>query len=179
MAFVGSWVTAGLRTPGYSPITEPISRLAGFGAPQRPLMTSGMLCFAGALPLFALALRDHLPGPAWKAAVGNGLATFAIAAFPVGGSDAIGLAHGAAAITAYTNLAALPLLAAPPLQAAGHPQAARASTITGVVVGAFLAASLTGHAVGLLQRTGLTLGHIWIITAAVALLSDGRPKRMT
>ena len=171
MAFVGSWVTAGLRTPGYSPITEPISRLAGFGAPQRPLMTGGMLCFAGALPLFALALRDRLPGPAWKAAVGNGLATLAVAAFPVGGSDAIGLAHGAAAITAYTNLAALPLLAAPPLRAAGHPQAARVSTITGVVVGAFLAASLTGHAVGLLQRTGLTLGHTWIAAAAIALLS--------
>ena len=177
MAFIGSWVTAGLRTPGYSPITEPISRLAGFGAPQRPLMTSGMLCFAGALPLFALALRDHLPGPAWKAAVGNGIATLAIAAFPVGGSDAVGLAHGAAAITAYANLTALPLLAAPSLRAAGHPQAARISTTTGVTVGIFLTASLTGQAVGLFQRTGLTLGHAWIIATAATLLSGRQLNR--
>ena len=167
--FIASWVTAGVRTPDYSPIDEPISRLAASGAPHRALMTGGLTCFGLALPVFAAALRRTVAGPAWKVAVGNGLATLAVAALPLGDPDAFDVAHGAAALAAYANLTALPLLAAEPLRAAGHERAARLSKAAGLTVGACLLVSIAGSPVGLFQRAGLTIGHAWIVGTALAI----------
>lgn len=174
---MSSWVSAGLRTPGYSFTSEPISRLAAFGAPHRPLVTGGLICFGLALPAYAAALRRAVPGPAWKVAVGNGVASLAVAAFPLGGPAAVEVAHGAAALAAYVNLTALPALAARGLRAVGCERAARVSQAAAVVVGACLAASLLGAPVGLFQRAGLTLGDAWIVASAVGILADRMAPR--
>jgi hypothetical membrane protein len=170
VAFVAGWMTAGGLTPGYSPIEEPVSRLAAAGAPHRGLMNAGFLVFAAALPVYAVPLRAALRGPAWLAAVACGLGSAGIAATPLGFSDGLDAAHAAAAGSTYLALAALPLLAARPLAASGRPRAARASAAAGVVAGTCLGASIVAEPVGLLQRAGLTLVDVWIVASALALV---------
>src|SRR5919106_463101 len=83
VAFVAGWATAGALTPGYSPIQEPVSRLAAAGAPHRGLMNAGFLVFAAALPVYAVPLRAALGGWAGAAAVACGLGSAGIAATPL------------------------------------------------------------------------------------------------
>ncbi|MDQ3944106.1 MAG: DUF998 domain-containing protein, partial [Actinomycetota bacterium] len=104
VAFVVSWAAAGQLTSGYSPLTEPISRLAGAGARYRPLMNAGFLIFAAAMPVYAAPLRSALPGRAWLAAVASGIGTAGIAATPLGSSDRLDVAHAVAAGSTYLAL---------------------------------------------------------------------------
>ena len=168
-AFVAGWATAGALTPGYSPIQEPISRLAAAGAPHRGLMNGGFLVFAAALPVFAVPLRAALGARAAAAAVACGLGSAGIAATPLGFSEGLDAAHAVAATATYVALAALPILARRPLARSGRRRAAQASAAAGMVAGACLAASIAGEPVGLFQRAGLTLVDVWIVASAVAL----------
>jgi hypothetical membrane protein len=167
--FVVSWATAGALTPGYSPLSDPISRLAAGGAQHRPLMNAGFLIFAAALPVYAVPLRSALPGRAWLAAVATGIGSAGIAATPLGFSDRLDAAHAVAAGSTYVALAALPLLARGPLARSGRRRAARASAAIGSAAGACLVASIVAEPVGLFQRAGLTLVDIWIVASALAL----------
>ncbi|HEY3239218.1 MAG TPA: DUF998 domain-containing protein, partial [Acidimicrobiia bacterium] len=107
VTFVTSWAVAGALTPGYSPLTEPISRLAAAGASHRPLMNAGFLVFAAAMPVYAVPLRSALPGRAWLAAVASGVGSAAITATPLDFSDRLDAAHAVAAGSTYLALAAL------------------------------------------------------------------------
>ncbi|MGH9004509.1 MAG: DUF998 domain-containing protein, partial [Acidimicrobiia bacterium] len=101
VTFVASWATAGALTPGYSPLQEPISRLAAAAATHRPLMNAGFLVFAATIPLYAVPLRAALPGRAWLAAVACGAGSAGIAATPLGFSDGLDAAHAVAAGSTY------------------------------------------------------------------------------
>jgi hypothetical membrane protein len=169
VAFVTSWATAGALTPGYSPLTEPISRLASEGAPYRPLMNTGFLIFAVAMPVYAVPLRAALPGRAWLAAVAAGVGSAGIAATPLGFSDRLDAAHAVAASSTYLALAALPLLASGPLSRSGRRRPGRASAALGLAAGACLWASIAAEPVGLFQRAGLTLVDVWIVASAIAV----------
>ena len=138
-------------------------------------MTAGFAVFGAAVPVFGLALRRQLPGPAWKAAVATGLATLAVGALPLDVSSAVDLAHGAAATIGYVTLAATPLLASRPLLRAGYPRAAIASTAVATLSGVCLAATLLGSRHGFFQRAGLTAGDIWIAGTAIWMLRRDRP----
>jgi hypothetical membrane protein len=173
VAFVASWAAAGALSPGYSPLQEPISRLAAAEAPHRPLMNTGFLVFAAAMPVYALPLRSALAGRAWLAALAAGLGSAAIATTPLGFSDGLDAAHAAAAGSTYVAMAALPLVAGRAQAGAGHRRAGRVSAVTGVMAGACLAASIVTEPVGLWQRTGLTLVDAWIVASALAILNDG------
>lgn len=177
MAFVGTWATLGTRFPGYDPTQDAISRLAADGAPDQAWMTAGFVAFGIGVPLFAVALRDALPGPAWATAMATGLATLGVAALPLDGW-AGDTAHGVAAGIAYVTLAATPLLAAGPLARLGRRRAAVGSRILGVASLACLGATTLDDRAGLLQRLGLTLGDIWLVAAAVGILRGGygRPE---
>jgi hypothetical membrane protein len=170
VTFVVSWATAGALTPGYSPLTEPVSRLAAAGAPQRPLMNAGFLVFAAAMPISAIPFRSALPGRAWLASVASGIATAAIAATPLGFSGRLDAAHALAAGSAYLTLVALPLAASGSLARSGRRRAARASAALGLVAGACLAASMAAEPVGFFQRAGLTLIDVWIVATALAVV---------
>ena len=135
-------------------------------------MTAGFVAFGVGVPLFAVALRDALPGRAWMTAAATGLATLGVAALPLDGW-AGDPAHGLAAGIGYITLAATPLLAAGPLADLGHRQAAVASRVVGVAAVACLAATTVAERSGLLQRTGLTLGDLWLVAAAVGILRGG------
>ncbi len=177
-AFIAAWVVAGALTTGYSWIDDAISRLAAVGAPARVLMTAGFVCFGVGLPVYAIALRRHLAGRAWIAAVTSGAATLGVALFPLGTSSTIDGAHNAMAASGYLALVAIPLLAARPLLVARRRAVAVGSLVVAGLAGACLAASLVGPAHGLYQRAGLTLVDLWLMTGALAILrssptSDG------
>ena len=171
VAFIGAWATAGARTPGYVPTRDAISRTAAIGAPERPLMTAGFLAFAACAAVGSVALRRHVPGPAWIATAVNAAATVGVAASPLERSDLVDAAHTATATTGYASLALTPLLAARPLAEAGHRGLARASVATGVAVGACLAATAGLESSGLPQRVGLTIGDAWLVAAGLAVVS--------
>jgi hypothetical protein len=172
-AFITAWSTLGASRAGYSPVTDPISRLAAVGEPTRPLMTGGFLAFAAGVSAYSSALRDHGFDAAGRAARVTALATLGIAARPLGrpGGDR---AHAVPVAIAYAALAATPVLASRPLARRGARWAAVASMATGVGVAGSLGASvLSPRATGLAQRVGLTLGHLWIMASAVQMLRRG------
>jgi hypothetical membrane protein len=170
-AFVGAWAIAGATWAQYSAINNAISDLAAVGAPTRVAMTVGFVVFGLGVIAFGLALRSVVPGPAWMAAVATGACTLGVALTPLGGwsGDA---PHATFAGLGYATLVALPLLAAGPLARAGEALRARLSIMLGVTSAAFLAASTLGPAHGLWQRLGLTVGDVWIVATASAIVAS-------
>ena len=196
--FIADWAILGLTRPGYSPVGDAISRLAETGASTRPAMTSGFVAYGIGLIGYGLALRRAVPGPAWLFGVGTGVATFGVAAFPLG-TPTSGAIHAAFAVTGYAGLVAVPAAVAVTLTAEGrrrsegdndsdsdsdsdsdpdpdgdrhpHRRKARLSALTSITAGAFLLGSIIGGpAHGLTQRAGLTIGDGWIILSALELL---------
>ncbi len=98
-------------------------------------------------------------------AAATGLATLGVAALPLDGW-AGDPAHAVAAGIGYVTLAATPLLAAGPLADLGYRREALASRVIGVAALACLAGTTVADRSGLLQRMGLTLGDLWLVTAA-------------
>jgi hypothetical protein len=137
-------------------------------------MTAGFICFGVAVPVFALALRRELPGPAWVAALTSGIATLGVAAFPLHVSRAVGRLHGAFAEIGYLALALVPLLASRTLMRLGHRRSAYASMTIAATSGVCLAAIAQGTAKGLFQRVGLTVVDAWLVVAAIAMFSRTR-----
>ena len=170
VAFVTAWATAGAMTSGYSSVEDAISRLAAVHAPMRWVMTAGFVCFGVAVPIYGLALRDALEGRAWLAATVTGLATLGVAAVPLDVSKTTDLVHGGFASVGYASLALTPLLGAGPLAARGYRRAAAVSRAAGVLSGACLAATVLGSAHGLFQRVGLTIGDLWLVATAAAII---------
>ena len=117
--FISDWAVLGARAAGYSPVHDAISELARMHAATRPAMTAGFVVLGAAVPAYALALRDALPGPAWRFAVVHGVATLGVAAFALG-TPTSGKIHGAFAGLAYASLAAVPIAAGVPLSRRGR-----------------------------------------------------------
>jgi hypothetical protein len=164
--FMAAWAVSGRRAVGYSPIGEPISRLAARGAPSRQAMTVGFLAYSIGVGGFATRV-DVLGRPAAVAMAANAAAMAAIAALPLGGpgGDA---AHVGSVAAAYVSLVSVPLLAA--LRHKGRRWTAW-STVAGVASGAGLALSLIDRrGRGGWQRAGLTVGQAWVAALAGAVL---------
>lgn len=173
--FIAAWSLLGRQAMDYDPVTDAISQLAATGAATRTAMTAGLVALGAGVGLHAVVLRAHLPGYAWVAAAATGVSALGVAAFPLGAPvrDAI---HGAFAAAGYASLAALPMLAARPLAARGELRLARLCTATGVLVATCLAATVLDRGDGLLQRAGLTAGHLWIMASAANVLVHDRPR---
>jgi hypothetical membrane protein len=169
VAFVTAWSIGGLAASHYSAVDDAISHLAEIGAPTRPLMTAGFVVFGIGLPVYAVALREALPGWSWLTAAATGLATLGVAAAPLGRSSTCDAVHGVFAGTGYVTLALTPLLAAGPLRRAGRSAWARLSIAIGVVAGISLLATTATDLDGLFQRLGLTVVDLWIIATAVEI----------
>lgn len=80
--FVAAWVVSGRRTVGYSPLAEPISRLAARRSACRPAMTVGFLAYSIGAGGFATRV-DVLGRPAATATAANAVAMAALAALPL------------------------------------------------------------------------------------------------
>jgi len=175
--FIGAWATSGARTAGYSSLHDAISELARVGAPSRAVMTGGFVCFGVAVPIYAVALRRNLRGPAWIGAAVSGVATLGIALFPLGVSTRIEGVHNGLAALGYLSLVATPMLAVRPLIEAGHCRAAALSAAVSGVAAVCLAATLLGPAHGLFQRSGLTLVDLWLMAGALTALRRDQAHR--
>ncbi|HUP70901.1 MAG TPA: DUF998 domain-containing protein [Acidimicrobiales bacterium] len=177
VAFAGAWLAGGILRSGYDPVEQAISRLAETGSSTQALMTAGFAGFSVGVLCAAPALARHVSRPVGLAAAVTAVATAGVALTPLHG-DAVNTAHRVLAVTGYISLSAVPLLAAPSLAQRGLSRAALASAITAAVGAAVLAATATGWAPGLLQRTGLTIGHTWL-AAASAAVATGRLAHST
>lgn len=166
-AVITAWAALGARTPGYQPVIDPISRLAASGADTQTAMTGGFLAYAAGVGGLASLLGERYGGKVALAAAVNVAGTLGIAATPLD-SPLGGAPHALAAGVTYASLAALPVLAAQGSDDPdGRPRALLFTTV-GIVSGLSLALSASGltDRVGLFQRLGLTLGHIWVMAVA-------------
>jgi hypothetical membrane protein len=170
VVFITTWLTTGIVASHYSPVDDPISRLAAVHASTRVAMTLAFVVFGVAMMFYASALRAALPGPAWIAAGLAGAATIGVAAFPLDHSATVDHLHGVGAGLGYGALAATALLAAAPLAQEARTALAIAAVVLGTITGFALLLTLLGPAEGLWQRIGLTAGDAWVIASAVAML---------
>jgi hypothetical protein len=171
--FVIAWVVLGRRQSGYSPVQDPISRLAAVDAPSRAAMTAAFLTFGAGVALYARELRSALPGGAALAAATTAAATVGIAAAPLGSSLG-GAAHAACAGVAYVALALAPILGGRAFFRQGRTAAAGLSVVAGALCGgALVGSAISDRGIGLFQRTGLTVGDIWIVGTALWLVRRG------
>ncbi len=166
-AFVAAWAVGGAVAEGYSPVDDPISRLAAVGASTRPLMTAGFLGFGAGMTVFAGGLRTSLAGRAWGAALAAGACTVGVAAVPLdSGRDDL---HGLLAGLGYAALVAVPALAAGPLARGRRGEAIVATVVAAVAAACLVASATTAGPDGLLQRIGLTTVDAWLAVTAVRL----------
>jgi hypothetical membrane protein len=174
LTFIGCWAIAGAVTHGYSAIDDTISDLAAVGATTRVSMTVGFVVFGVGLVAFGLALRRALGGGAWIAAITTGACTIAVAATPLGGwsGDSV---HAAFAGLGYASIVLLPALAAPEFAARGRTGWSRAAWLTALAAAACLLASTFAPGHGAWQRLGLSIGDVWIVSAAAALATASGP----
>lgn len=170
VVFIGCWLVGGLLLPGYSPIEEPISRLAAVEAATRPLMNVGLAAFAIGVGTASWPMRRIL-GPWAAIALGlNALMTIGVLGTPLDLSPATDVAHGVFAGVAYLALALVGVLGSIWLRQ--HDRPSRAWLVVGLVTGAALALSITNLAPGLFQRIGLTA------TDAALILTGLRSMRL-
>lgn len=174
LAFILSWVVAGMMRDGYDPVTEAISRLAETGAPQRWIVTAGMIAFGVATLIFVRGpAGDTSPSTRWFLVIA-GFSSFAVAAFPCTagcpglGSTAVDTAHVIAAGVHYVALTNAPLsIWAARRGERGYP---RFCLIIGGAAGiALLCQAVSIGPNGLMQRIGLSLNDAWMIATAVML----------
>lgn len=172
VVFVTTWVVAGGRYDGYTPTVDPISELAAVGAPTRVLMTAGFVAYGAFVLAAAPSLGRRFGRSTGIAAALNAVATFAVAALPLGSPTTEDL-HGVAAGAAYVALVAIPLTAIRRLRREGSGRWVIGSALVAGVATVALASSVIGDSAGLAQRIGLSTVDGWLIAAGIALLVRG------
>jgi hypothetical membrane protein len=174
VVFIADWAILGFIRSGYSPVNDAISELAALGSSTRAAMTAGFIVDGLGLAAYGLALRHADAGPAWRFAVGTGLATLGVAAFPLG-TPISGKIHAALAVVAYAALVGVPVAAAATTaRRTGRPFSKVALAVSVAAGGALVVSACNVRAHGLAQRTGLTIGDAWVIASAVSLLRRAR-----
>jgi hypothetical protein len=164
ITFLGAWVVGGaVTTAHYSPVHDPISRLAAIGADTRGLMSAGFVGFGLGVPLYGA----------------TGLATLGVAAAPLGRSATGDTWHGVFALAGYLSLASTPLLAAPSLVRMGQRTLASVGVASSAVTAFALVLATTTAQRGLFQRVGLTSTHLWIVASALTILRSAADPSST
>ncbi|MFI7577087.1 DUF998 domain-containing protein [Micromonospora sp. NPDC049497] len=147
---IGGWTLADARQPGgFDQVTGTISALAARDAADRWIMTVALLCLGLCHCVTAAGLRPLRPAGRLMLALG-GVATVAVAAFPLPAERGSSTAHGLAAAVAFGALALWPALAA-----GGH--ATGLSVVAGTACAALLLA-LVGWFGGELVAGGPRIG---------------------
>jgi hypothetical membrane protein len=183
LLFVSAWVVSGALRDGYSPVHDAISRLAERGAPDRWIVTSGMLAFGlGSLLLAAALKNDERLRKTSFGVIVVGLSAIAVAMFPCsegcpGLEELTDNAHALAAGVNYAAFTAAPLLTA----AATYRDDRRFAAFSGAAA-SFAAAALVIQASGLganglWQRIGLTIDDIWMVATSLLFLLRRGPFR--
>ncbi|MBF9068788.1 DUF998 domain-containing protein [Streptacidiphilus fuscans] len=173
LLLVGGWlVSASLQGPGYDPVTETISALAGGGAADSWLM-AGAIGGLGACHLVtAIGLR--VAGAAGRLALAaGGVASILVAFSPVppsGGS----MQHSAAAVVGYSFLAVWPVLAAYRRRAPAwglRPMLGAMVTLVSLIGAGWFLLETWGHGeAGVAERVVTGLQALWPLVVVVSCL---------
>lgn len=170
VALIGSWTVAAARRPDFHPVTDTISALAASGAPDRWIVTAGLAVTGCCHLLTAAGLTPAARLGRVTLAVG-GVATVAVAAFPLPAEHGSNPAHAVSATAAFVALSVWPALATrrggprPLKPALTYP----ASGALLALLAAFGLALYTGHDVGLYERIAAAAQSVWPL-AVIALL---------
>lgn len=164
VSFIAAWALLGSRVKGYSPVVEPISRLAAVDSSTRWEMTGGMIALAAGLGSFAPGLAPGHPH-AFRSAQVASAATLGIALTPLNSSFG-GAPHAVAAGVAYASLAAIPALVALDRFRRGDRRAVNDALAAGATAIALGLSVVGSSRTGAWQRLGLTVGHLWIAHTA-------------
>lgn len=171
VAFVSAWILGGLLDDtDLSPIDDAISQLAAVDSNTRMLMTAGLLTFGFGVGAFAVAAASVLGIRTALALAATAVSTLAVAALPLGSSDAVDSLHGLAAGLGYVTLVLAPIAARKPLRRMGRRRLAAAGVLASTIAAVSLTASLTSAPTGLFQRLGIASIDIWIVAVAVLIL---------
>jgi hypothetical membrane protein len=168
---VGGWtVAAAVQRSSFNAVTETISALAGRGADDRWVMTAALAGVGVCHLATALGLRP-LPRAARSLHAVGGLATIAVAAFPLPAGGDSG-PHTVAAGAAFASLAAWPAIAVrrtgPAAEALPPVLTAAAAAVLLGLVGWFFAELVTdGTRVGLAERAAAGAQAGWPLVAVV------------
>lgn len=171
VTFIASWAVLGEIATDYSPVSDAISELARTNRSTHVAMTAAFLAFAIGTGAFAWTLRRRINGNAWKIATTTAITTVGVACTPLGSPQEP--MHFFFAGLAYVSLALLPIVAARSFAGVAR----KASYGIGAATACCLLTSVIGSESvhGLFQRSGFTVGDLWIIATSIWLLrSSGR-----
>jgi len=169
VALIGGWTWAAELQSAFDPRSESISALAASATPHRWVMTTGLVLAGLGHLVTAWALTPaRRAGRATLAAAG--VATLAVAAFPLPVRGQSSTAHLVAAGLSFLLLALWPLLAA---RDDGPPVLARRVSWTAggvlVLAVASLAVGVDGAAFGLHERVVSALTVLWPVATAAGV----------
>jgi hypothetical protein len=198
-AFVVSWVVAGTLEPHYSHLEQGVSELAARNAAHPWIVTAGIAALAVSLGALGAALapvlprRRALPVALFAAAA---VATALVAAFQLDCGMAVDHrceqlwragqlswhqdAHLWADFAGQVLLLFTPFALARSLWPGTVAMVALGAGVTGVVIAllSFAAYNVPGVAGGLVQRAGLGVLLVWVVTVGVGILhATRRPSR--
>jgi hypothetical membrane protein len=172
---IGGWTVAAARQPGgFDPVTGTISALAARDAPDRWVMTLALLGLGLCHCVTAAGLRPLRRAGRLLLALG-GVATLAVAAFPLPAGGGSSAAHGVAAAVAFAALALWPA-AAVPGRRAGLPASGgtTAAVLLLALVGWFAVELVTGGPrVGLAERLAAGAEALCPLLVVLALRRPG------
>lgn len=103
VALVGSWTVAAALRTDFNSVRDTVSALAAVGAPQRWIVTAGLIVTGACHLLTAAGLSEARARG--RAVLGlGGVATVAVAAFPLPAAHGASTAHSISATTAFVAL---------------------------------------------------------------------------
>lgn len=177
VSLIGSWTVAAARRPGFDSLRDTISALAAVGAPGRWIVTAGLTVTGLCHLLTAAGLSEaHMRGRVVLASAG--VATLAVAAFPLPAAHGASTMHTISATTAFVALAVWPGAAVHSgRRAASYPFGRRigycAAAILVTTLGAFVVALAQGRFVGLAERVSAAAQVLWPLAAVALILVRG------
>ena len=195
VVFVVAWIVAGALEPGYSAADSFVSELGAGDAGSAWIVNGAILVLAAGYAFTAAGLAIVLRGRPWaRVAIGLflacALATAAAAAMTLDCRASVDAAcearqragalswhhygHGWASLLAPALLVGTPFALAAAERPSLLAKVTFANGVAGIAVWLLVVAGLndTGGPVGLYQRIGLAVLHLWVIVIAIIMLIE-------
>lgn len=183
VALIGSWTVAAARRADFDSTRDTISALAAVGAPQRWIVTVGLTVTGGCHLLTAAGLSEARRRGRAVLALG-GIATLAVALFPLPGAHGASTLHTISATTAFVALSLWAGAAVRPGRRAGSDPFGRrlgycAAAVLLTTLGVFGIALTQDRYVGLAERVAAGAQALWPMAAVVLIRMRKGNQRST
>lgn len=176
---IGGWTVAQAARDGFDPVNQTISALAAVGAPHRWIMTAGLLGVGLAHLVTAAGLPVRPLGRVVLALAG--VATWGVAAFPIGdagaGTSGFPVAHGLWATAAFGLLALWPVTVATRRRGwPVHPVVAVAVSVVSASLVIVFAVRSGGATQGAWERVAAAQQALWPLVVVLVLRAGARMR---